>query len=247
MRRIQGFLGASFLAAVGAAALTPGCSENNKSLYITGPLAPRGSTCEFTADPKGPYLLAAQLDLKYKATFTTVIQTANQMPTRSDPGSGRIESHRVFLNGAVVRIRDDAGGQLDEYTQILTDVVDPASGTTAGLSVVALEIALKPELRSRLLQQIPKGGWKLVVADLRVFGRLQGGLDVESGEYQLPIKLYNDSLVEWGACDVATKRRGCVPTPFVGCEWARFQQQTPCSVCENLSGEEKCLPPADCN
>jgi hypothetical protein len=86
------------------------------------------------------------------------------------------------------------------------------------------------------------GQSKLVVANIKIFGKTLGGVDLESGEFQFPVRVCVGCLVDFSSGDdPAVAGRDCnvqigTGTATVVLPCAPGQDEaTPCQLCSSFS------------
>ncbi len=194
-------LGAVLLACSGRTALdaTP---AQGRPLFVQDVLFPTpvasGQTCEYTADPNQTALSAGVLDLAFRNEYRPTVLVGNQpQPTTaaSDSSSAGVE-----LQGANVRVEDDAGTAVDSFSTVASGFVYPATGDIPGYSVLTLTFLDATATAS--VSPLSSGQVKRLVAYVTVLGRTRGGLQVQSDEFVFPIDICNGCLVTFTAADI---------------------------------------------
>ncbi|MBX3258991.1 MAG: hypothetical protein KIS78_18660 [Labilithrix sp.] len=187
-----------------ATALTPACAENDQSIFIRSVLAPsinrQGGVCTYTADITQPMLSEGVLDVGIADSYVASLLVGNQLIPRGNALSVRAESNRARLNGAVVRVSDPSGATLSEFTALGSGFVDPALNNLPSYSAFFVT-AIDPASVQRIADQVPVGQTRLLVANIKVFGQTLGGVDLETGEFQYPIRVCNGCLVDFSTGD----------------------------------------------
>ncbi len=213
MNRVLGKAFAVVAVGVLATAFTPACAENDQTIFIRAALAPaqnrQNGACLYTSDPTQPTLGEGLIDAAVRDSYMATLLVGNQLVARGDATNLRAESNRVHLNGAVVRVTDPNGGAIGEFTSLATGFLDPQVNNApsyASVSVVAIDAATMGKISGG----VGAGQTKLVVANIKAFGKTTGGDDVESGEYQLPIRVCNGCLIDFP--DPAAPNQ-CPPKP----------------------------------
>jgi hypothetical protein len=213
MKRILGR--ASFVAgaALFALAMTPACAENDVSLFIRNAMAPPQSRangrCLYTADPGQPMIAGGVVDFAIRDNYVVSLLVGSQLTPRGDQTQVRSESNRTHLNGAVVKLTDANGGLIREYTSLTSGFVDVSQGATATYGIADVTALDAPALAAAS-SGIEPGDSRLVVANIKVFGKTLGGVDVETGEFQFPIHVCNRCLLDFSTGDdPAVEGRDC--------------------------------------
>lgn len=228
-----------------ASAVAPACASNDQSVFIRQVMAPpqnrTGGACTYTADPQQAALFEGSLDVGVRDNYIAVLLFGNQLSSRGDRTANRAESNRVLLNGAIVKVIDPVtNSTINEFTSTGTGVADPLTGDQPNYGLLSV-IAIDAETKRRILAQFPaelakRDGTKLLIANVKAFGQTLGGVDVETNEYQLPIRVCNGCSITFaGANDVNQQ-----PNP--NCKAALSEQAvlpcrlgqdetTPCQLC----------------
>lgn len=204
MKRVLGQALSVVTVALLATAFTPACAENDQSIFIRAALAPstnrQGGRCVYTSDPTQTGLFEGTVDVAIAESYSAVLLIGNQLAARGDSANTRAESNRAHINGAVVRVTDPNGGLIGEFTSLATGFVEPQLNNQASygpISVTAIDV---PTM-NKIAGDMELGGSKLVAANIKAFGRTVGGVDLESGEFQLPIRICNGCLVTFEGFD----------------------------------------------
>ncbi|MBX3222152.1 MAG: hypothetical protein KF795_16665 [Labilithrix sp.] len=239
MNRLFGQAVAVVVLGVVATAFTPACAENDQSIFIRNVLAPaqnrQNGQCVYTADTTQVFQSEGLLDVGIADTYVATLLVGNQLIARGNTQSVRAESNRARLNGAVVRITDPGGGVISEFTALGSGFVDPAQNNLPSYSPFFVT-ALDPASIQRIAQDVPVGQSRLLVANIKVFGQTLGGVDLESGEFQYPIRVCNGCLVSFATGDdPATPAIDCtlpLPDNAQGQPCVAGQDETtPCQLC----------------
>jgi hypothetical protein len=201
------------------------CVANDASILILGILAPptsttAGAACGYTANIDGPYLSYGVMDvgLSGSGEYIPEILVGNDLVPQGNAALDRIETNDVNLNGAIVRITDSSGAQLDNFTVLAAGFVFPASGGTPGLTPYAVTI-ISPKASAAVLQDLGGNrGTKTLVAYVKIFGTTTGGTHVESGEVSIPVNVCNGCLVNFpaGSDDPAQPEPNCLASATTG-------------------------------
>lgn len=220
MKRLLGQTLAVVSVGVLATALMPACAENDSSMFVRMAIAPpqnRQNGCVYTSDPTQPFLSSGTLDVAILAkdpTYIVELLVGSQLFDRGDQKFTRAEPNRTHVNGAVVRVTDANGGQLSEFTSLTSAFIEPQANNTPGYSPARVQ-ALDAATARKVSAGLAPGSDTLVVANIKVFGTTLGGVDLESGEFQFPIRVCNGCLLSFnGGDDPATPGRDCsLPLP----------------------------------
>lgn len=203
MKRLFGHGFAAVAVGVLATAFTPACAENDSSVFVRMAIGPstnrQNGSCLYTSDPTQPMLSEGVVDAALRDTYSPMLLVGNQLVPRGDANATRAESNRVHVNGAVVRVTDPNGGTIGEFTSLGSSYLDPQLNNAPSYGPVAVDAIDPPTMRK--IAESFGGGSKLVVANIKVFGRTLGGVDVESGEFQLPIRVCKGCLIDFTSGD----------------------------------------------
>lgn len=230
-----------------ATAFTPACADNDQTIYVRNVVAPpatrQGGQCLYQPDPAAPGLSEGVLDVAIAPTYTAFLLVGGQALQRTDTLNGRIEPNRVHLNGAVVTVTDANGGSLGEFTALGSGFVDPGQGAASSFGLLGVTLLDQPTTGK--LAVAPNTS-RLVVANVKVFGKTLGGVDLETGEFQFPIRVCNGCLISFATGDdPATQGRDCnLSVDATGggggsetdapCQLGQ-DQGTPCQFCRDFS------------
>jgi hypothetical protein len=200
MKRIFGRVLSVCLAACAVGAALPACVENDQSIFIRGVLAPssnrQNGTCLYTDDPQQPALLQGTFDVGITDSYFAIALVGSQMIGRGDPQNTRAESNRVHINGAVVKVSEPDGAQIAEFTSLATGFADVQQNNNPDFGLMGV-VAIDAPTARNLAGQIGnnRATTKLVVVNMKAFGKTLGGVDLESSEFQFPIRVCNGCLV----------------------------------------------------
>lgn len=227
-----------------ASAFTPACAEDDQSIFVRQVMAPpqnrQGGTCTYLPDPTQPFLTEGVLDLAVRNNYGATILVGSQLLPRGDQSNTRAESNRAHMNGAVVKVTDANGASIGEFTSLASGFVDPGQTTTASFGLVGVTVIDAPTAAK---VGVSPGDSKVVVANVKVFGKTLGGVDLESGEFQFPIRVCYGCLVDFSkGDDPATPGLDCnLPLQATGgaqttlpCQ-AGQDETTPCQLCSSFS------------
>lgn len=229
MKRILGHVGSLLVCALAAGAAAPACTDNDQSIFIRNALAPatnrQNGSCTYTDDPQQPALFEGTLDVGVRDNYFGVYLVGNQLIPRGDPLGPRAESSRAHINGGIVRVTRTDGTLIREFTSSSTGFADPQNNNQPDYGLMGLITVDAPTsaiLRDLLNAEAAAARVNVrtlsiqILANIRVFGRTLGGTELESAEYQFPIRVCNGCLVTFPAgVNDSTKdpRPNCLGTP----------------------------------
>lgn len=204
MKRLVGQGFAVVAVGVLGTAFTPACAENDQSIFIRSALAPaqnrQNNVCLYANDPTQPALAEGMLDVGIRENYIAVLLVGSQLIARGDATSTRAESNRAHIHGAVVQVKEPNGGLIGEFTSLATGFIDPQLNNAPSYGSVSI-VAIDPPTMAKIAEGLTAAQTKLVVAHIKAFGETGGGVDLESGEYQLPIRVCNGCLVSFASGD----------------------------------------------
>jgi hypothetical protein len=242
MKRVWGqvFAGVAVVGGLAAAgAVVSACVHDDSTIFVSQVLAPQfvtpGMACTFTADPTQPALSDGTLDSDLTPEYQAEFLVGNQMVPRGDPNQPQTETSYVTIQGAVVRIVDPDGNQLNTYTWPTSRTIPPSSGTAPGYGAVAVTILDAATVASLDLTPVYMGGEiKRLVSYVRFFGASVGGQSVESDEFGFPVNVCRSCLIGFtglnNTCVVSSASSAATSVPCI------FGQDFPisCTTCIGL-------------
>lgn len=240
MKRIWSHAVSLIAFAAATSAVVPACVENNETIFIRQLVAPssnrQGGICVYQPDPSQPGLFQGTLDVGIRDEYYAVLLVGSQMIARGDPAQTRVESNRIQLTGATSRVTTPDGAMIREFTSFGSGFVEVGTANTPGYGVFGATV-IDALTRNQLVGSLPnRQATRTVIANVKVFGKSLGGVDVESGEFQFPIKVCNGCLVDFSAfLDPAVQ-----PTPNcakAGTETTSGSQTAPC-----FAGQDELTP-----
>jgi len=247
MNRVLGHGLTCLLAAGAAFLLTPGCADNDVSIYIQHVIAPpenrQNNRCTYEPDPTLTFISEGVVDVLARDTYVAPMLVGSHLRERGDPVNTRAESNKARINGVVVTVTDANGAALGEFTAAASSFLEASGNDTAAYSVLIATIIDAPTM-NRIGGNIGLGQTRLVLANVKAFGQTLGGVDLETGEFQFPIRVCRGCLVTFAfGDDPATQGVDCrLPLPTTGgntvvipCS-AGQDEVTPCQLCSSRPG-----------
>jgi hypothetical protein len=244
-------IGAALVVA-GAASL-PACAHDDSTIYIHGILAPpvagatQGTGCAaFTAAPDQPFLPLGTVDVGLTNVYEAPVLIGNQLLPTANTIQVRAETNRVQIHGAVVRITDPNGNEIANFTSLTSGLIDPASGTNPSFLatfVTLLDPSTAVKIRDGkdgLMPLMSRTQSKTYIVYFKMFGTTIGGNDVETAEYQWPLRVCKGCLVSFtpdstGMVNCSTQPSAAVLPCILGQD-----QSVSCFYC--FSGGNVCDP-----
>ena len=253
MKRILGHIVSLLVVGTVVGTLMPACAANDQSLFIRAALAPSVSrangACTYTSDPTQLALFQAHLDVGVTDSYFAVLLVGSQLIAKGDPQNNRAESNRAHINGGIVRVTEPDGKLIREFTSLASGFNDPQQNSAANYGPVGL-VVIDALTRDLLLPALPtRAASKTILVNVKVFGTTLGNVDMESGEYQLPMQVCNGCLVDFSTgydptsktqplnCD---KALGMGSTTNIPC-FRGQDENVPCQLCR---GRKACDPSA---
>lgn len=196
--------------------MAPACADNESSLFIRAVQVP-DEMCVFPAPGTEDIgLLNGILDVRIRSTYVAAMIVGNQLVRRGDEEQIRTETSRIHLYAADVTVLDSgqsaiqrSDGSEASFEVPVTGFVDPGGGTEPGYGTAAalfVDSATTDQLRA----QIGAGGQADIIVSVIIRGRTLGGNELESGEFQFPIKVCDGCLLLPSAADdPANPARDC--------------------------------------
>jgi hypothetical protein len=252
MKRVWGHVlsGLTLVGAIGAAGgVVAACVHDNSTIFVHDVLAPSfvtsGMACVFTADPTQPVLGEGTLDVGLRSEYTAVVLVGNQIVPRGDPNQPHTETSFVTLEGAVVRVVDSGGNQLNTYTQPAAVTIPPSSGTTPGyasLGVTIVDSGTAKALKPQVSGVMNSGKTVPIVSYVRFFGHTLGGESVESDEFGFPVNVCAGCLVSFPVAEDdpnLSVQPNCALAAAASSSSSSASSSVPCFVGQDL--------PVDCS
>jgi hypothetical protein len=241
--------GVSLLA--GAGITTAACVHDDSTLFVKDvllpPLVTQGQACVFSNDPTQTSMPSGVLDVDLRNSYFAWYLVGNQMVAEANSQQLQTETSIITIQGAVVRITDASGVQLNTFTRLASATVNPASGTTPGYAPVGVEI-LDSTTVSGLQGSVAGGGTARVVTYTKFFGTTLGGKSVESDEFAFPVDVCQGCLIRFSAADINPNAQtpNCLGNGSAGSSASSLP--TPCFPGQDLPIDcSQCLSVPACN
>lgn len=171
--------------------VAPACVDNDQSIFIRNVVAPPtgGGDCTYTADATGVGLFEGRLDVALTQTYQAVVLVGNQMKQRSEDINARAESNAAHLDGAIVRVTTSNNEEINSFTSPASGFANAATGITPSFGLMKITL-LDPDTVAKVLAKVDVcKGDALILANIKAFGETNGGVDLESGEFQFGIRV----------------------------------------------------------
>lgn len=202
MKRVLGHCLAGLAVVAGGVGVMSACAHNDSSLFIQDviyliPVA-AGQVCSYTADPNQLFQSSGTLDVAFRDQYFAEFLVANQLVAQSNSAQLMTETSTVNIEGAIVRVTDAAGNQLDSFTSLAAGTVYPSTGTVPGYAAIGATIASRASIKAVVGAKgagLGLGGSTTIVTYSKFFGHTLGGTYVESNEFEYPIEVCEGCLV----------------------------------------------------
>jgi hypothetical protein len=186
--------GSLFLVAL---AVNGGCTDEETGLFIQGNIAREAPECIAEPEPDGLFIGVGYLDVGLKLAYEATLLVGNQLTPRGDKPSLRTETMITVIEGAEVRLFDDTGGGVAEFTVPASGVIGPDSSEDPGFGIINATL-IPQTVGSGLAEELSnRGEVRTRVAEVRVFGQTIGGVDVESAAIRYVIRVCEGCLVSF--------------------------------------------------
>jgi hypothetical protein len=200
MKRVWGHLLAGVTLLGGGIVAMPGCKHDDSTLFVQDVLlaAPvtAGAECMFTSDPTQPFISSGILDVALRDDYEPTYLIGNQSVPEVNSQQLQTETNIIQVEGAIVRITDSSGKQLNTFTTLAAATVYPSSGSVPGyapISVTVVDSATSGALN------VPVGAVTPIVTYVTFFGKTTGGNSIQSGEFEFPVNVCNTCLIGFSA------------------------------------------------
>lgn len=173
-----------------------GCTDEQSGLFIQGNAARQPPGCEVRAEASATMLGYGVLDVGLKLDYDASLLVGSQLTPRADKPNLRTETMITVVSGAEVHLFDDEGQPVLEFTVPASGVIQPDEGAAAGFGII--NATLIPQTRGeRLRTELLPGQSVTQVAEVSVFGKTVGGLELESAKLRYVIKVCLGCLVSF--------------------------------------------------
>lgn len=254
MNRVLGRCLAGLAVATGAISLAGGCAHDDSSFFVQAVVFPQpqgaGTECTYAANPSQIFLSRGTLDIGFgRQEYDGVFLLANQLVTESNPQQVQTETSDINVQGAIVRVTDAAGNQLDSYTSLTSGTIYAAVGGTPGYAVVSATAVSQKALQAAGSVQ---NGSKTLVSYLKFFGKTLGGNYIESNEFEFPVDVCYGCLVQFSSADVDClfQAPNCAVAELSSGSTSASSQTVPCVFgqdtmidCSQCLAYSVCVPP----
>lgn len=190
-RRALGCLGLALLWAGSA------CSSDETGLFIQGNEVRTAPDCIARPEAAATLIGVGVLDVGLKLDYEATLLVASQLTPRGDKANLRTETMVTTIEGAEVHLYRDTGELDTEFTVPASGVISPSSGNDPGFGIINATL-LPQSTGLALAQQITSRSTVITrVAEVKVFGKTIGGLDVESASLRYVMRVCEGCLVDF--------------------------------------------------
>jgi hypothetical protein len=207
MKRVWGHLLAGVSLLCGGVAVMSACKHNDSTLFVQSVLAAQpvsaGAQCSFTSDPTQAHISSGALDIGFRTEYDPTYLIGNQSVPEVNSQQLQTETDIITVQGAIVRITDAAGNQLNTFTRLAAATVYPSSGSVPGYSPITVTTIDSTTImnNANLLANTANGGHTRLVTYVKFFGQTLGGNSIESEEFEFPVDVCLGCLVQFTGAD----------------------------------------------
>lgn len=233
----------------GASLLVPSCADNGVSLFIRGVIAIKAPDCVAKPDADVTLWPSIFFDNALAAQVEVPLLIGSQLFGRGDPKTSRGEPNRIQLSGAEVELTDTGGNAIvPKFTVPTLGVVDPTASSDASYGVayvtlipsgVAATVATKTGTTTY-------GPRKLILANVKVFGKTLGGTDVESLPVAIQIYTCRGCSIIFPSDAADLGGTNCLKSSTQSKTCLLGVEATSCQDCRDKAICFNCLVPSDC-
>lgn len=181
--------------ALGVAALTPGCADNESQFFVQGVLVPDAPpSCAVSADQGASLRSGGVLDTLFTNTYVGSLLIGNQLTQRGDRDELKTETSRISIRGAEVKILTAQNELINEFSVPATGFVNQATGSNAAYGTASVTL-IDPATGNVLAGQVDGGRTLTVVVEARVYGDTLGGAEITSAALTYPITVCSGCLI----------------------------------------------------
>jgi hypothetical protein len=199
--------GAMLFGAVLLATMSAGCTEEQTAFFIRGNIKIEAPGCIARPEGNTTLLSTGTLDVGLRLEYNASLLVGSQLAPRGDKTNLRTETMVATMTGAEIYLRNDVGELASPpFTVPATGVITPDSADGAGFGIVTT--TLIPATFGLALRGIDGDVDPIVrpigfeerrtfVAEIIVYGRTIGGLDVESSPLTYVLEACKGCVVDF--------------------------------------------------
>jgi hypothetical protein len=226
-----------------------GCTSEETGFFVRGNVTIEAPDCIASAEADALLISSGVLDVALRRDYQASLLVASQLAPRGDKGNLRTETMIATITGAEVHLHKDTG-ELDgnPFTVPANGVIPPNASNDPGFGIATATLIPADRGNELFAELAEPGQIRTRIAEVTVFGKTIGGLDIETAPFSYVIRVCKGCLVDFPAealsepdmngvqaCNAPTDQ-----TPESPC---RLGQDDPvdCRVC--ASSSDYCLIP----
>jgi len=234
MKYVYWRAGVSVAVLLGGVMLSGGCTDEQTGFFIFGNVVLEPPRCVASPDSSDTLLASGTLDVALRSEYEGTFLVGSQLAPRGDKTNLRTETMITTITGAEVQLYRDTGELETEFTVPASGVIPPDSGTEPGLGIVFATL-IPASTGAQIADELTNVDQRTTrVAEVTVFGKTIGGLDVETTPLRYVINVCEGCLVEFPAEAFNPVTGECEPTgENAGADPCRIGQDDPvdCRSC----------------
>jgi hypothetical protein len=192
---------ASLVGVLGAALAMGGCTEDGTSLHVVCSIAPEISEEGCLYNPEGACEFQGVLNVQAAEQYAVALRVESGLTERASAAPPRPEPNRLAITGGTVEIRKPNGapikfaGLKNPFPFLGSGSVDPG-----GQGAITATL-IPPECIDQLRENAATDdALTQIVLAVSVKGKTDGEVEMESAEWQWPLKVVSISPVEGEGC-----------------------------------------------
>jgi len=207
MKRVWGHIVAKVTLLAGGVVAFGACKHDDSTLFVQDVLAAQpvtqGEECSFTSDPTQPFISSGVLDIALRQQYSPTFLIGNQAEPEVNSQQLQTETNIITVQGAIVRVTNSAGVQVNRFTRLATATVYPSSGSVPGYAPITVTILDSATLMDDAVLEanVAGGGTSRLVTYVTFFGQTTGGTSVQSNEFEFPVDVCFGCLIGFSATD----------------------------------------------
>jgi hypothetical protein len=237
------------LTAFGVLGANASCSHEQTGLYIQGNVKLTAPDCIAQPEATSTLIDVGALDVALKLDYEASLLVGSQLTPRGDKANLRTESMVTTIEGAEVHLYTDKGDLDAAFTVPASGVIAPTSAADPGFGIIFATLIPQSSGAALAGQITDRSQTVTRVADVKVYGKTIGGLDIESSTLSYVIKVCKGCLVEFPALDPAGNcdvNGSATSTPTLPCR-AGQDEGLDCRLCAGAGNNVNpyCISPAN--
>lgn len=243
MKRVLRRSGFAIVVGLGILGAGAACTEEQTGFFIRGNVVIEAPDCIASPEESSTLYSSGFLDVALTSEYIASLLVGSQLAPRGDKPNLRTETMITSITGAEVQLYESDGTLSTEYTVPATGTIAPDSSASAGFGIVTATL-IPAATAQDITATLPQGGVATRIAEIRVFGKTLGGLEIESSTFTYVIRICAGCLVNFPA-EALDASGGCTAsvTEFDGEGPCRLGQDesVDCRVC--VGGYAACQGP----